>query len=144
MQGGGQTGNLYDCGLKCPRPWHFLPGDSQNFPAPRYDHHVRITVAHTKSKEEIKRAIDRTFDDLFKGIANMPVQIVDEKRAWNGDTLFFSFGAKVSLLTSPIKGTIEVTEREVIIEADLGLLEKLLPAAQTKATIENRVRGLLT
>jgi hypothetical protein len=110
---------------------------------PRYDHHVRITVAHTKSKEEIKRAIDRTFDDLFKGIANMPVQIVDEKRAWTGDILYFSFGAKVSLLTSPIKGTIEVTDREVIIEADLGLLEKLLPAAQTRATLENRVRGLL-
>ena len=121
----------------------FLTRRAAELSRPRYDHRVRITVGHTKSKEEIKRAIDRTFDDLFKGIANMPVQIVDEKRAWNGDTLFFSFGAKVSLLTSPIKGTIEVTDREVIVEADLGLLEKLLPAAQTRATIENRVRVLL-
>jgi hypothetical protein len=129
---------------RTPAPLAFLTRQPAEVSRPRYDHHVRITVAHTKSKEEIKRAIDRTFEDVFKGIANMPVQIVDEKRAWNGDTLFFSFGAKVSLLTSPIKGTIEVTERDVIIDADLGLLEKLLPAAQTKATIENRVRGLLT
>jgi len=74
----------------------------------------------------------------------MPVQIVDEKRKWDGDTLVFSFGAKVYLLTSPISGTIVVTDRDVTIDADFGLLEKLLPAAQTKATIESRVKGLLT
>lgn len=74
----------------------------------------------------------------------MPLRIVDEKRQWDGDTLTFSFGAKVSLLTSPIRGTIKVTERDVTIEADFGLLERLLPSAQTKAALENRVKGLLT
>jgi hypothetical protein len=116
---------------------------ARHLPA-RYYCFVRITVAHTKSKDEIKRIIDRSFDDLFRGVAGMPVQIVDEKRQWNGDTLAFSFGAKVSLITSPIKGTIDVTEREVTIYADFGLLEKLLPSAQTKASIESRVKGLLT
>ncbi len=104
---------------------------------------MRITVAHTKSKDEIKRIVDRSFDDLFRGVGNMPIQIVDEKRKWDGDTLTFSFGAKVSLLTSPISGTILVTERDVTIDADFGLLEKLLPSAQTRANLENRVKGLL-
>jgi hypothetical protein len=104
---------------------------------------VRITVAHTKSKDEIKRIVDRSFDDLFRGIGSMPLQIVDEKRQWDGDTLRFSFGAKVTLLTSPIRGTILVGERDVTIEADFGLLEKLLPSAQAKAAIESRVKGLL-
>jgi len=105
---------------------------------------VRITVAHTKPKDEIKRMIDRSFDDLFRGVGNLPLQIVDEKRKWEGDLLIFSFGAKVSLLTSPIKGTISVTERDVTIDADFGLLEKLLPSAQTKSALESRVKGLLT
>ncbi len=105
---------------------------------------MRITVAHTKSREEIKRIVDRSFDDLFRGVGSLPLQIVDEKRQWDGDTLTFSFGAKVSLLTSPICGTIQVTERDVTIDADFGLLEKLLPSAQTKAALENRVKGLLT
>jgi hypothetical protein len=104
---------------------------------------VRITVAHTKPKDEIRRIIDRSFDDFFRGIGAFPLQIVDEKRKWDGDTLFFSFGAKVSLITSPIKGTIEVTDRDVTIEADIGLLEKLLPAAQARASIESRIKGLL-
>ncbi len=73
----------------------------------------------------------------------MPLQIVDEKRQWDGDTLTFSFGARVSLLTSPIRGTIQVTGRDLTIEADLGLLEKLLPAAKAKASLENTVKGLL-
>jgi hypothetical protein len=110
----------------------------------RYYCWVRITVAHTKSKEEIKRVVDRSFDDLFKGVASMPLQLVDEKRQWAGDVLSFSFGAKVAMMTSPIRGTIQVTERDVTIDADFGLLEKLLPAAQAKAAIENRVKGLLT
>lgn len=105
---------------------------------------MRITVGHTKSKDEIKRIIDRSFDDLFRGVGPLPLQLVDEKRKWQDDTLIFSFGAKVSLLTSPIKGVIEVTDRDVTIDADLGLLEKLLPQAQAKASIEGRIKGLLT
>jgi hypothetical protein len=105
---------------------------------------VRITVAHTKSKDDIKRTIDRSFDDLFRGAGAMPVMIIDQKRAWKGDTLFFSFDAKVALLSSPIKGTIAVTDREVTIDVDFGILEKLLPSAKTKASIETRIKGLLT
>ncbi len=104
---------------------------------------MRITIAHTKSKDEIKRVVDRSFDDLFRGLPNMPIQIVDEKRHWQEDTLLFSFGAKVSLLTSPIKGTIVVTDRDVTVDVDLGLLEKLIPAPQAKAALESRVKGLL-
>jgi hypothetical protein len=110
----------------------------------RYYCFVRITVAHTKSKDEIKRAIDRTFDDFFRGIGGLPLQIVDEKRKWERDTLIFSCGAKMALITSPIKGTIDVTDRDVTIDVDFGLLGKLLPVAKAKASIENRVRGLLT
>ena len=104
---------------------------------------MRITVAHTKPKEEIKRTVDKSFDDLFRGIGSMPVQIVDEKRAWNGDILAFSFGAKVSLLTTPVNGTITVADRDVTIDVDFGLMEKLLPTSQ-KAAIETRIKGLLT
>ncbi len=105
---------------------------------------MRVTVSHCKPKEEVVRAVNRSFDDLFPGVAFVPLQIVNEKRSWQGTTLTFSFEAKAGLLSTPIKGTVEVTEKDLTIDADLGLLEKLLPAKQARSAIEQKIRGLLT
>ena len=105
---------------------------------------MRITVSHNKPKQEVMRAVDQSFDDLFRGPGVLPLQIVNQKRAWNGSTLNFSFEAKAGLLSTPIKGIVEVTDKDITIDADLGLLEKLFPAKQTSAVIEGRIRGLLT
>ena len=104
---------------------------------------MRITVSHNKSKEQIVQAVDRSFDDLFKGTPMVPIQITNEKRQWQGSTLTFSFNATIGLLNLPVKGTVDVTDRDVTIDADLGLLEKLLGGGMTK-TLETRVKGLLT
>jgi Putative polyhydroxyalkanoic acid system protein (PHA_gran_rgn) len=104
---------------------------------------MRVTVSHNKSREEVVRAVDRSFDDLVGGISNLPLQIANEQRSWQGSTLFFSLMAKIGFLSSGIKGSIEVTDRDVTIDADLGLLEKLLSAKAARATLEGRVRGLL-
>jgi Putative polyhydroxyalkanoic acid system protein (PHA_gran_rgn) len=105
---------------------------------------MRITVSHNKPKQEVMQAVDRSFDDLFRGIGVFPLKIVNEKRAWNGSTLNFSFDAKTGFLSTPIKGIVEVTDKDITVDADLGLLEKLFPAKQTSAAVEGRVRGLLT
>ena len=104
---------------------------------------MRITVSHNNSKEQITKAVDRSFDDLFKGTPLVPIQVTNEKREWQGSTLVFSFNAKMGLLSAPIKGTVEVGEGDLTINADFGLLEKLLSGGMTK-TLEGRVKGLLT
>jgi len=104
---------------------------------------MRITVSHNRSKDQIIQAVDRSFDDLFKGTPVVPVTITNEKREWQGNTLIFSFNATMGLLSNPIKGTIVVTDRDLTIDADLGLLEKLLGGGMTRA-VEGRVKGLLT
>jgi hypothetical protein len=104
---------------------------------------MRITVSHNKPKEEVIQAVDRSFDDLFRGSSIVPLQIVNEQKEWRGSTLVFSFAAKVGILSTPIKGFVEVTDRDVTIDADLGILERLLGGKQARTSIENRVRGLL-
>ncbi len=89
------------------------------------------------------RAVDRSFDDLFRGVGGLPVQIVNEQRNWEGSTLNFSFNAKMGLLSSPIKGFVEVTDKDITIDADLGLLEKILPMSKARTSIESRIKGLL-
>ena len=105
---------------------------------------MRITVSHNKPKAEVIRAVDKSFNDLFQNSGVIPLQIVDEKRSWDGSTLNFSFGAKMGLLTAPIKGFVAVTDKDLTIDVDLGLLEKLIPAKQATQAIESKIRGLLT
>ena len=105
---------------------------------------MRITVSHTKSKAEVMRSVDRSFDDLFRNIGVIPIQFVDERRSWQGSTLTFSLSAKMGFVSTPMSGTIEVTDRDITIDADLGLLERLIPATKARDSIVSRVRGLLS
>jgi hypothetical protein len=105
---------------------------------------MRVTISHTKRKEDVVKAVDQSFDDLFQNSGIIPLKIVDEKRSWTGTTMNFSFGAKMGLLTAPIKGFVAVTDTDLTIDADLGILERLIPNKQQAVqAIESKVRGLL-
>jgi hypothetical protein len=105
---------------------------------------MRVTVSHSRRKEEIIQSVDRSFDDLFKGLGTVPLQILNESRKWTGSRMDFSFDAKMEIVSTPIKGFVDVTDKDVTVDADLGWLERLIPAKQTQAAIEGRVKGLLT
>jgi hypothetical protein len=105
--------------------------------------HVRITVAHNRSKEEVKQSVDRSFNELFAGIVVLPLRFVEERKTWQGNTLTFSLTAKMGLVSTPIKGTVEVTDRDITIDVDLGMLERLIPATKVREVLSSRVRGLL-
>jgi hypothetical protein len=105
---------------------------------------MRVTVSHNRRREEIVRSIERSFDDLFQGFGTIPIRIVNESRKWTGSRMDFSFDAKVGIVKTPIKGFVDVTDKDVTVDADLGWLERLFPATQARAAIEGRVKGLLT
>ena len=105
---------------------------------------MRVTVSHNSRKEEIMRSVDLSLDDLFKGFGSVPIQIANESRKWTGSRMNFSFDAKVGIVTTPIKGFVDVTDKDVTVDADLGWLERLIPAKQAQAALEGRIKGLLT
>ncbi len=105
---------------------------------------MRVTVSHNRRKDEIKQSVDRSFDDLFQGFGTVPIQIVNESRKWTGSRMDFSFDAKVGIVSTPIKGFVDITDKDVTVDADLGWLERLFPAKQAQAALEGRVKGLLT
>ena len=92
-----------------------------------------ITIAHTRSKAEIIQAIDRSFADAFKP-AGLPVQISMEQQSWEGSTLTFALKAKMGFVSTPIKGTVEVTDHDVTIDADLGMLGRFILRGQSQGT----------
>jgi len=103
---------------------------------------MRITVSHNRSKEEVIRTIDRSFDDLFQGVG-LPVGLTQQRKSWQGSTLTFALTAKMGLLSTPVKGTVEVTDRDLTIDADLGILERMIPAKKALEIVTSQIRGLL-
>ncbi len=105
---------------------------------------MRVTISHQKPRQEVVKLVDQNVNDMLKGLANGPVQVVDMERAWKGDVMNFSFKGKAGFFTVPIAGFIEVTDKDVIIDADLpGLLTKILPEEKIRASLENKVRGYI-
>jgi hypothetical protein len=104
---------------------------------------VRITISHDRSKEEVMQAVDRSLHETFQGVGTLPLRLVVEQKNWQGSTLMFSLAARLGVVSIPIKGTIEVTDRDLTIDVDLGLLERLVPAKTARDLVSSRFKGLL-
>src|ERR1700751_1686052 len=103
---------------------------------------MRVTISHNRPKEEVVRSVDRSFNDLFQGIGVLPVQLTQQHRSWQGSTLTFALRAKMGRINTAIKGTAEVTDRDLTIDVDLGILERIIPTKKAQEVITDRVRGL--
>ena len=104
---------------------------------------MRITISHNRPPEELKQAVDRSLDDVFKSILVLPVQLLQEQRAWQGNRLDFSLTAKMGAVSTPIKGIIEITDSDITVDVNLGILERLVPASKVREALGNRIKGLL-
>lgn len=104
---------------------------------------MRITIAHKKSQAQMIQIVDRAVDDAFKGLVQGPVSIVDQQKSWQGPIMTFSLMAKMGFIKNPINGTVEVTDHDVTVDADIGMLSKLIPPEKVQSALETRLRGLL-
>lgn len=104
---------------------------------------MRITIAHNKGREQMIQMVDRAFDDVFNGVAQVPITIADQKRSWQGSLMTFSLVAKMGFISNPISGTVTVTDSDVTLDADIGMLGKLIPAEKIQTALQTRLRGLL-
>ncbi len=104
---------------------------------------MRISVSHNRSKEDVVQSVDRSFDDLFKEAGALPVKLVVEQRSWQGSIMNFALTAKMGIISTPIKGTVEVTDRDIIIDADLGMLGRFVDQKTAQQFLGSRIKGLL-
>jgi hypothetical protein len=105
---------------------------------------MRVVIPHNRPKQEVRDAVERSVDQLFAGLKVGVMEFVDQRKEWSEDTLKFALTAKLGFLQTPIVGSALVTDREITLDVDLGLLGKLIPEQSARSQIESRVRGLLT
>jgi hypothetical protein len=104
---------------------------------------VRISVSHNQPKEEVIQKIDQSINDLFKEAGALPVKLVMQQKSWQGSVMTFALTAKMGIMSTPIKGTVEVTDRDIIIDADLGMFNRFVNEKTAQQAIGNRLKGLL-
>ena len=104
---------------------------------------MRITIGHQKSVPQAIEEADRAADQVFKGFPTGCLEIVGQQKEWNGPVMTFGFTAKLGFVKYPMHGTVEVTDRQWIVNVDLMFLERLLPD-RTHRLIETRWRALLS
>ena len=104
---------------------------------------MRITISHTKTRQEARAIVERSIDQVFMGLAVGPLELTDCRKEWSGDVLIFALTARMGFLRTPIRGSASVSEKDVTIEVDLGLLNMLIPEDLAKSRIEGQVRGFL-
>ena len=104
---------------------------------------MRLIIPHSDPKQDAKAAVDRSIAQVFTGFNLGAIQFVNQRKEWSGDTMTFSLTAKLGFLQTPIRGSALVTDSEVILDVDLGLLGKLIPEQVAKTQIADRTKGLL-
>ena len=104
---------------------------------------MRVIIPHSDPKQDVKSAVDRSIVEVFTGFNLGPIEFIKQWKEWSGDTMTFSLTAKLGFLQTPIRGSALVTNSEVILDVDLGLLGKIIPEHIAKTQIADRTKGLL-
>jgi hypothetical protein len=104
---------------------------------------MRVILEHHRNKADVVAAVDRSFNDLFQGVEGLPVKVAVKERSWKGSTLTFALTAKMGLLSTPIKGTVEVTDTELIVDADLGMLNRFISDKTAQEMLGGKIKGML-
>jgi hypothetical protein len=86
---------------------------------------MRLIIPHSKPKQEVKAAVERSIVQVFTGFNVGPIEFIKQNQ-WSGDTMIFSLTAKLGFLQTPINGSASVTDSELILDVDLGLFGKLI------------------
>jgi len=104
---------------------------------------MRVTVSHNKGQAEAVRRVNEGIDQLFQSAGSAGVEIRNLERSWNGNTMDFSFTGKMGPFTAPIRGTVLVTDTELTIDVDLGIVGKLLSEDKIRRSIEGGAQKML-
>ena len=95
---------------------------------------MRIAVPHRTTKEKARRVIEDKMADLQRSFGHYAS---DVEKHWTGDTMTFSFKAK----GFSGRGTLEITDTEVIIDGKLPLMAKPFES-RIKSTVEKEAESM--
>lgn len=95
---------------------------------------MRIAIPHRTSKKKAREILENRIGDLQKQFGQYAE---DVEKHWNGDTMTFAFKAR----GFSGKGTVEITDSEVIIDGKLPLVARPFES-RIKSTVEKEAESM--
>jgi putative polyhydroxyalkanoate system protein len=95
---------------------------------------MRVTVNHNTTKSEARQIVEKRLDELQRQYGHYAN---DVQKDWQGDRL--DFEVKARGFTG--KGTVEITDSEVIIDGKLPLIAKPFES-RIKSTLEQEATDM--
>lgn len=105
---------------------------------------MTIVVAHHSTEQAVKPILDQGVDQLLAGPGLDGVQIVDQKKSWDGPVMAFSCTGKVGFISVPLAATIAVDDTNVTVECNLPpMVENFVGEEKVRAIVEGNVRKMV-
>jgi len=95
---------------------------------------MRVTVNHNTTKENARQIVEKRLDELQRQYGHYASNV---QKDWQGDRL--DFEVKARGFTG--KGTVEITDSEVIIDGKLPLIAKPFES-RIKSTLEQEATDM--
>ena len=105
---------------------------------------MTVIIPHNKTQQEVIGIVERGADQLFGGAAGGSVEIVDQKKDWQGSTMSFSFTGKMGFIAVPLSGTVQVDDTNVVVNCELpAMVKNFIGEDKVGDGIEKKVKALL-
>ncbi len=105
---------------------------------------MKVVVAHHSTELAAMSMVDRAADHLLAGTGTGKIQIVDQKKAWEGPVLSFSFTGKMGFISVPLAGTATVDDTNITVESELpSMIKNFVGEEKVRAMVEEKVRAIV-
>jgi len=83
-------------------------------------------------------------DQLLAGAGGKSVQIVDQKKSWDGPVMNFSCTGKVGFISVPLTATVAVDDTNITVECELpSMVKNFVGEEKVRAMVEDNVRKMI-
>lgn len=105
---------------------------------------MKVVVPHHSTREAAKPVMDKALDHLFGEAGNASIQIVDQRKVWEGSLMIFSFTGKLGFITVPLAGTIGVDDTHVTVDFELpGMLKTFVGEDKVRTIVDENLRKMV-
>ncbi len=105
---------------------------------------MKVVVAHHSTEQAVKPVVDQGVDQLVAGAGGKSVQIVDQKKSWDGPLMTFSCTAKVGFISVPLAATVAVDDTNVTVDCDLPpMVKNFVGEDKIRGIVEDNVRKMV-